>query len=124
MKKLLGLALFFMLPAGGAMASCAENLGFLDADQGARICELEASLPFAVGERSIGGDLIYFLAKKVTFKGDTKLKQGQAFQADGKAFASKAKAQSAVERIAKRQSCDLEDMNLAADGSVSFTLGC
>jgi hypothetical protein len=124
MKKLFVPGLFLFVSAGGAMAACPDNLAFLDADQAARICDLEAGLPFAVGERSIGGDLIYFLAKKVTFKGDVKMKQGQAFQADGKPFASEAKAQRAAERIAKRQSCDLVDVSFTAGGSLSFTLGC
>lgn len=124
MRKLLLSGVICLLPAGVAIAACEDNLAFLDADQGNMICRIEAGLPFAVGERSIGGDLIYFLAKKTTFKGKVKLRQGQAFEAGGKPFSSEAKARSAAERIAKRQGCDLADMSFSAGVSLAFTLGC
>ena len=124
MKTLILSALIFLGPVGAAIAACEDNLAFLEPDEARRVCGLEAGLPFKVGERSIGNEFIYFLAKKVTFKGDVKLKEGQAFEANGKPYASEVKAQSVAERIAKLQSCKVSEVEFLPGESLSFVLAC
>jgi hypothetical protein len=124
MRKLVLAAAIGFLPAGSAMAACEDNLAFLAPEEASRICGLEAGLPFTVGERSLGSDFIYFLAKKATFKGDVKMKQGQAFQANGEPYSKQDEAQKVVERIARLQGCTVSELDFRPGVSLSFALAC